>query len=68
MGMTWLKRLWLGRYMKFTEESKKAILAALPDTEFFFEYGPTAGTWRQHPHYFALYDFFRTQVYVPFED
>ncbi|MBQ8093012.1 MAG: leucine-rich repeat domain-containing protein [Clostridia bacterium] len=68
MDMKWLDRLWLGKFMNYPEEQKKEILAALPDCEFFWDWGPTAGTWREHPHYFALYDFFRTTVYVPFEE
>ena len=66
--MTWLRRLWLGDFMQYPEEQKAEIMAALPDTEFFWGWGPTAGTWREHPHYFALYDFFRTRVFVPFDD
>ena len=68
MSMTWLDRLWLGKFMRYPEEQEKQIRQALPDTEFFWDWGPTAGTWREHPHYFELYEFFRTNVYVPFRE
>lgn len=68
MKMDWLERLWLGKFMNYPENQKREILAALPDCEFFWDWGPTAGTWREHPHYFELYDFFRTTVYVPFKE
>ena len=68
MGMKWLDRLWLGFFMNYPENQKGEILAALPNCEFFWDWGPTAGTWREHPHYFELYDFFRTNVYVAFKE
>ena len=63
-----LRRLWLGMNLEIPREEREALAAALPDCEIDFDSNPTAGTWRKHPHYFALYDFFRTQEYVPFED
>jgi hypothetical protein len=66
MEMYWLERLWLGKFMNYPKEQKKEILNSLTDTEFFWDWGPTAGTWREHPHYFELYDFFRTTIYKPF--
>ena len=66
--MKQLQRLWYGMNLDVPEEEQEAIAAALPDCEIDFENNPTAGTWREHPHYFALYDFFRTQEYVPFDD
>ena len=68
MGMDWLERLWLGFYMNYPKEQEAQITAALPHVEFFWDWGPTAGTWREHPHYFELYNFFRTTVYVPFKE
>lgn len=68
MGMKWLDRLWLGFFMNYPKEQEAEIKAALPECEFFWDWGPTAGTWREHPHYFELYDFFRTNVYVPFKE
>lgn len=70
MSMTWLERFWYGMNKgdRVPKEQRDALEAALPDCEIDWINNPTEGTWRQHPHYFALYDFFRTQEYVPFED
>lgn len=66
--MTQLRRLWYGMHLDVSKEEQEAIAAALPDCEIDFVNNPTEGTWRKHPHYFALYDFFRTREYVPFDD
>ena len=63
-----LQRLWLGMGMEISQEERASLAAALPDCEMDFDNNPTEGTWRKHPHYFALYDFFRTREYVPFDD
>lgn len=70
MGMTWLKRFWYGmnRGDRVPEEQRTTLEAALPDCEIDWINNPTAGTWREHPYYFTLYDYFRTQEYVPYED
>ena len=63
--MTWLERLWLGMNVTFTDEQVAAIENALPDCEIDWINNPTEGTWRKHPHYFVIYDMFRSPDYVP---
>ena len=73
--MPWLKRLWLFRATDrnsldlIPQAERDALTEHLPDTEIDFKSMPTAGTWRTHPHYFVLYDMFRSpEGYTPFED
>ena len=66
--MTWLERLWLGMNVTISDEQKAAIEAALPSCEIDWDNNPTEGTWRKHPHYFVIYDMFRSPDYVPFDD
>lgn len=66
--MPWLERLWLGMNVTISDEQKAAIEAALPACEIDWDNNPTEGTWRKHPHYFVIYDMFRTPDYVPFGD
>ena len=66
--MTWLERLWLGMNVTFTDEQMEAIETALPNCEIDWINNPTEGTWRKHPHYFVIYDMFRSPDYVPFGD
>lgn len=73
--MTWLKRLWL---YNSTDRNKKTpvpqevidtLLEKLPDTEIDYKHNPTAGTWREHPHFEVIHAMFRSEAgYVPFED
>lgn len=68
--MTWLERLWLGTgWMKnISEEQKAQLEQALPDCEIDWINNPTAGTWREHPRYFTIYEMFHGTEYIPFED
>ncbi|MBQ2948084.1 MAG: leucine-rich repeat domain-containing protein [Clostridia bacterium] len=66
--MTWLERLWIGKRMdKVPVEQIETLHALLPNCEIDWESMPTAGTWREHPHYDTIYNMFRTQKYVPFD-
>lgn len=66
--MTWLERLWIGKRMdKVPAEQIKMLHEVLPNCEIDWESMPTAGTWREHPHYDTIYNMFRTQEYVPFD-
>ena len=68
--MTWLERLWLGTgWMKnVPEEQVKRLHEALPDCEIDWKNNPTAGTWREHPRYFTIYEMFHGTEYIPFEE
>lgn len=72
--MPWLKRLWL---YNSTDRNKKTpvpqdvidtLLEKLPDTEIDYKHNPTAGTWREHPHFEVIHAMFRADGYVPFAD
>lgn len=63
-----LERFWWGHMGKVTTAQKKIMREKHPDCRFVNVYDPTGGGWRNHPHYKALFDFFRTGVYVPFTD
>ena len=69
-----LKRLWTGMSvnrgmgMSFSRAQIDEVMAAFPHLELNNSSNPTGGTWREHPHFEAIHTFFRTGVYVPFED
>lgn len=66
--MTWLERLWVGQRMEdVPQEQIDRLYEALPDCEIDWDSMPTAGTWREHPHYDTIYEMFHTQVYKPFD-
>ena len=69
MEMPWLERLWLGTgYMKnVPEEQVRMLSEALPDCEIDWKNSPTDGTWREHPHYFTIYEMFHGTEYIPFD-
>ena len=63
--MPQLERLWYcGNNM--TDEQLDELKAALPDTEMYLlPHGEsTGGTWRTHPHYYEMRDFFG-MYYMP---
>lgn len=63
--MPQLERLWYcGNNM--TNEQLAELQSALPDTEMYLAaHGePTGSTWREHPHYFEMRDFFE-MYYMP---
>lgn len=63
--MPWLERLWYcGNNM--TDDQLAELRAALPNTEMYLEpHGEsTGGTWREHPHYYEMRDFFG-MYYMP---
>ncbi len=73
--MPWLKRLWLynstnrNRKTPVPQEVIDTLLEKLPDTEIDYKHNPTAGTWREHPHFEVIHAMFRSpDGYVPFED
>ncbi len=73
--MPWLKRLWLfnstNRNQKtpVAQEVIDTLLEKLPNTEIDYRHNPTAGTWREHPHFDVIHAMFRSEEgYVPFED
>ena len=68
--MTWLERLWLGTgwMKKVPEEQREQLALALPDCEIDWINNPTAGTWREHPRYFTIYEMFHGTQYIPFDE
>lgn len=66
--MTWLERLWVGQEYRTPAGQLEELRAALPNCEIDWENNPTAGTWREHPHYDTIYKVFNTGVYEPFAD
>ncbi len=60
-----LERLWM-YHNKLTDEQNSAMRKALPNCKVDFTSYSTLGGWRDHPRYFALYDFFRSGVFMPF--
>lgn len=73
-ALTGLKRLWLynsrERFKRkpVPEDQLAALQEALPDCEFNTTSNPTEGGWRVHHHFDTLHEFFRTNIYVPFQD
>lgn len=67
--MPWLERLWLGmnKMDKIPAEERAALQLALPNCEIDWIHKPTAGTWREHPHYDTIYSMFRSRIYTPFD-
>ncbi|MBR1686267.1 MAG: leucine-rich repeat domain-containing protein [Clostridia bacterium] len=69
-----LKRLWTcrsinrGSNVSLSWAQIGEIKEAFPDIELNNVSNPTGGTWREHPHFEVIHTFFRTGVYVPFED
>ena len=63
--MPWLDRLWYCG-CGLTEEQRAALREAMPACEMNLEphAEPTGGGWREHPHYFAMRDFFG-MYYMP---
>ena len=73
--MPWLKRLWMYRCTNrnsadyLPEETIEELKKHLPDTEINYKSMPTAGTWREHPHFDVIHAMFRSpDGYAPFED
>ncbi len=73
--MTWLKRLWLFNSKRrdwrepVPQEVIDTLLKKLPNTEIDYTSMPTAGTWREHPHFDVIHAMFRSpDGYAPFED
>ena len=68
--MTWLKRLWVSNLwgVRMPKADQEALQAALPDTTIVFKGDPTTGGWREHPHYDAIIEMWKTGKYIPFED
>ena len=73
--MPWLKRLWLYRSKNrngnkpVTDEEMALLRQYLPDCEIDAKSNPTAGTWRQHPHFDVIHAMFRSpDGYAPFAD
>ena len=65
VNMPQLERLWYcGNNLN--AEQLEELQTALPDTEMYLAaYGePTGSTWREHPHYFEMRDFFG-MYYMP---
>ena len=54
--------------IEVTRAQQAEFAQALPDCEIVWRSMPTDGTWRKHPHYFVIYDMFRSPDYVPFDD
>ena len=75
-GMKSLKRLWMFHATTTSTDSDgkidkavlKALREALPDCQINATSKPTAGGWRDHPHYEVLHRMMRTGVYEPFAD
>ena len=74
-GMKNLKRLWLYNCNNYNQRDRvpaaevEKLRAALPDTEVDASHMPTAGTWREHPHFAVIRAMFRSpDGYRPFED
>lgn len=75
-GMKSLKRLWIFHATTTSTDSDgridravlKALREALPGCQINAVSKPTAGGWRDHPHYEVLHRMMRTGVYEPFED
>lgn len=65
-----LKRLWISRTRGYLDKDLIASLQeALPDTTIMTGGHPTAKGWRDdHPHYQVIYNMFRGDTYIPFED
>ena len=73
--MTWLKRLWLYNSKKrnatapIPDEVIAALEENLPNTQINYKSMPTAGGWREHPHFDVIHAMFRSpDGYAPFED
>ena len=73
--MPWLKRLWMYRATNrnssdyLPEEEIQLLKQKLPNTEINYKSMPTAGTWREHPHFDVIHAMFRSpDGYEPFAD
>ncbi len=73
--MPWLRRLWMynSRNRKTREPVPQEVIDTLrerlPDTEINYQSMPTAGTWREHPHFDVIHAMFRSpEGYIPFDD
>ena len=73
-ALTGLRRLWIynsrERFKRkpVPEDQLAALQLAIPDCVINTKSNPTEGGWREHPHFETFHAFFRTNVYVPFED
>ncbi len=63
-----LERFWWGHMDLITKEQKQKMRELHPDCKFVSTYNPTEGGWRKHPHHKEQQAFFRTGVYVPFQE
>ncbi len=73
--MPWLKRLWMynsrnrDRKEPIPQDVLDTLARRLPETEINYTSMPTAGTWREHPHFEVIHAMFRSpDGYMPFED
>ncbi len=73
-GLTQLKRLWLYNSNNYLDSDRvpreviDKLRQCMPDCEIDNFSHPTGGTWREHPHYFVIFDMFKSGTYIPFED
>ena len=71
-GMTWLKRLWLGKGNteegEVPEETVRTLKKMLPECQIDWQSKPTLGGWREHPHYDVIREMFKGSEYIPFSD
>ena len=63
-----LERFWWGSMGKVPNDQRKIMREKHPDCRFVSVYDPTDGGWRNHPHQKEQMAFFRTGVYVPFQE
>ena len=71
--MTWLKRLWIGRAADrgvpgVPQDVIDTLKKKLPHTQINYRSEPTAGGWREHPHYDTIHEMFAGSFYIPFSD
>ena len=63
-----LERFWWGSMGKIPNDQRKKMRELHPNCRFVSTYDPTDGGWRNHPHQKEQMAFFRTGVYVPFQE
>lgn len=63
-----LERFWWGSMGKVPNDQRKIMREKHPNCKFVSVYDPTDGGWRNHPHQKEQMAFFRTGVYVPFQE
>ena len=68
-SMKQLKRLWISRLGRgITEDEKRMLTEALPDTEIRFTGNCTKEGWRRHPRFEKVRDSFRGGTYLPWTE